>query len=171
MTAIVYERPDGGVSVVHPIAFRDASHVSLAQFKAWLKKTGVAAGTADTLDALWLTYVMAKDIPGDAVDIKVVDAADIPVDRTFRNALTMDLDHDMAKARDIWRDKIRAERAPKLDALDVAYQRADEAADAKAKADIAAIKQALRDATADPEIEQATTCAELKAVWPAALKD
>ena len=73
---------------------------------------------------------------------------------------------DMSKARDIWRDKIRAERDARFKDLDVAYQRADETGDAVKKADIAAQKQALRDAPADPAIDAATTPEELKAIWP-----
>jgi hypothetical protein len=73
---------------------------------------------------------------------------------------------DMTVARDVWRTKIRAARAPKLDALDVAYQRADEAGDSAAKQAIAVQKQVLRDATRDPRIEAAATPDELMAAWP-----
>lgn len=73
---------------------------------------------------------------------------------------------DMGIARDIWRNKIRAERAKRFQELDVAYQRADEEGNAAKKADIAEKKQALRDAPADPAIEAAATPEELKAIWP-----
>lgn len=76
---------------------------------------------------------------------------------------------DMHRARDIHRDRIRAARATALAALDVAYQRADEQGDAAAKAAIAAQKQALRDAPADPRIDAASTVEALGAVWPAGL--
>lgn len=78
---------------------------------------------------------------------------------------------DMAKARDIQRERIREMRAPVLAELDTAYQRADERGDTEAKANIASRKQALRDATEDPAIEAAQTPEELKAVIPDALKD
>lgn len=61
---------------------------------------------------------------------------------------------------------MRAARAPKLAALDIAYQRADEAGDDAEKARITALKQALRDVTSDPAIEAATTTEILKSVWP-----
>jgi len=78
---------------------------------------------------------------------------------------------DMTKAREIKRDMIRAERKPLLEQLDVEFMRAQEQGD-QAKADeIAAKKQALRDAPADPVIESATTPDELKAVTPAALQE
>ena len=77
---------------------------------------------------------------------------------------------DMDKAREIKKDMIRAERKPKFEALDVAFMRAVEAGDTAKQAEIAAKKQALRDATDDPAITAATTPEELKAVVPAALQ-
>jgi len=71
---------------------------------------------------------------------------------------------DMIKAREIKRDQLRAERNPILKALDLAYMRAQEAGDTAKQNAIAADKQALRDATADPAIDAATTPDELKAV-------
>jgi hypothetical protein len=77
---------------------------------------------------------------------------------------------NMTKAVEIKKDIIRAERAPILDSLDVEFMRAVEAGDTKKQAEIAAKKQALRDATKDPAIAAAKTPEELKAVVPAALK-
>ena len=78
---------------------------------------------------------------------------------------------NMTKAVEIKKDMIRAERDPKLAALDVEFMRAVEAGDTDAQATIAAKKQALRDATDDPAIAAATTPDELKAVVPTALAD
>ena len=78
---------------------------------------------------------------------------------------------NMDKAVEIKKDMIRAERAPKLEALDVAFMRAVEAGDAAKQAEIAAKKQALRDATNDPVITAAQTPEELKAAVPAALQE
>lgn len=91
----------------------------------------------------------------------------IPSDRTFRNAwaLTGDrITHDMPKARDILRDRLRAERAPQFAVLDVEYQRADEIKDDAGKLDVAARKLALRDITDHPAIESAETVEALKAL-------
>lgn len=96
--------------------------------------------------------------------IKPIDPSSIPADRSFRDAWKADLSHDMAKCREITRGRLRRARAPMLAALDVEYQRADESGDAKAKAEIAARKKALRDATADPRIDAAKTVDDLKAV-------
>ena len=70
---------------------------------------------------------------------------------------------DMAKAKEIHKTNIRIARTPKLQELDIEFQRALEtSADTSA---IVAKKQALRDAPADSAIDAATTEAELKAQW------
>ena len=94
--------------------------------------------------------------------------ADIPNDRTFRNAWVDNggIQVDMPKARDIHRNTMRTARKPKLEALDRAYIRADEANDQVEKDRIMDDKQALRDVTADPGIEDAKTPETLKDVWP-----
>ena len=54
------------------------------------------------------------------------------------------------KAKAIKSDALRAERAPLLAALDLAFMRAVEQGDLLAQASIAAQKQALRDVTKQP---------------------
>jgi hypothetical protein len=54
------------------------------------------------------------------------------------------------KAKAIKLDQLRAERGPKLAALDLAFMRAVERGDLLAQASIAAEKQALRDVTKQP---------------------
>ena len=76
---------------------------------------------------------------------------------------------DMTKARDIAKDMVRAERNPLLAALDIEMIRAIEAGDAAKQADIAARKQALRDATKHPALLAAETPEELKAAIPVAV--
>lgn len=93
---------------------------------------------------------------------EVRDAASLnmPKDRAFRGAWQFNGDAveiDMAKAKDIQRNKIRAERADKFPALDAEWFLADEAEDTAKKAEIAARKKALRDVTVDPRIESAKT--------------
>lgn len=66
------------------------------------------------------------------------------------------------KAKAITKDRLRAERTPLLQKLDVDYQRADEAADSAKKAEVVAEKQRLRDIT--QLADQATTLEELKAL-------
>ena len=73
---------------------------------------------------------------------------------------------DMAKARAIWRDRIRQARAPLFAALDVAWQRADETGDTEGKAAVIAQKSALRDLPADPRIDCAGSLERLRTTWP-----
>jgi hypothetical protein len=99
------------------------------------------------------------------------NAADysIPSERTFRegweaNSDTGVISVNMTKAKDIWRDKIRAAREEPLKALDTAYMKALESGSSTTQ--IIADKQALRDAPALESIDAATTPEELKAIQP-----
>lgn len=149
MPHFLLKRADGGVSVMH-----------LA-----------ANGGVETELAKWPVADRQE-----VVSWREIDISGIPSDRTFRNAwcdVTPEpvIDIDMTKARNIHRDRLREMRAPKLAALDIEYQRADEAGDTQAKRDISSRKQALRDVTDDPAIDAAKTPEELKLVIPAALQE
>jgi recombinational DNA repair protein RecT len=76
---------------------------------------------------------------------------------------------DITKAKLIHKNNIRNSRVTKFQELDVEYQRAIEADNATKKTEIAAKKQALRDAPADSAIDAAKTEAELKAQWNTAI--
>lgn len=85
--------------------------------------------------------------------------------RTFRNAWELkegEIIVSMPKARDLQRDKIRAERGPELTALDVAFMRSIE--QREPTEGIVRRKQALRDAPAHPSIELAKTPDELSVI-------
>ena len=131
---ILYQNPDGSVAVIIPAP--DCG--------------------------LTIEEIAAKDLPP-GVAYQIVDAADIPADRTFRNAWTLQdglLGHDHAKCCAITKDRLRAARKPLLEAQDVLFQRALETG-----ADTAAIvaeKQRLRDVTklVTPEL----TLSELKEI-------
>lgn len=65
------------------------------------------------------------------------------------------------KAKNIWKDKIRVARKPKLEELDIKFTKAQET-----EADTSAIitkKQELRDYPT--QVDSATTTDEIKAVW------
>ena len=70
---------------------------------------------------------------------------------------------DMAKAREIHKNYIRVARTPKLQELDVEFQKALETG--ASTTDIVAKKQALRDAPADSGIAAASDADSLKAQW------
>lgn len=74
---------------------------------------------------------------------------------------------NLNKAKEIKKDQIRAERTPLLEKLDI--EALKNLSNAEKLAEIETKKQALRDATIDPVIVNATTLEELKAARPAAL--
>lgn len=97
----------------------------------------------------------------------------IPTDRAFRNAWKSDpagIAVDMAKAKAIHLDRMRAARAPLLAALDVESVRATEDKDNAKLAEVKAAKQALRDVT-NVDLSAADTPEKLKEIWPAELGD
>ena len=139
---IVYQGEDGIAKVVIPAP----------EFLA-------NGGTIDDL--------LIKSVPEncrDSADIVDVDA--VPSDRTFRNAWVTEqgksVEVDLSKAKVIAKEKVREARIPKFQELDVAYQRADEADDADAKAAVVVKKQTARDATADTKITNADSVDNLK---------
>ena len=75
---------------------------------------------------------------------------------------------NMQKALEIKKQMIRAEREPLLAKLDIEMMRALEQGDVVKQTEIAAKKQALRDATVDPVVLSASTPEELKQAVPAA---
>ena len=98
-------------------------------------------------------------------DVRDASSLTVPADRTFRGAWSFNGDAvevDMAAARDIHKENLRTERAPRLEALDVDFMQALEAGTSTTQ--IAADKQALRDITDDARIAAAATPDELKAL-------
>lgn len=77
----------------------------------------------------------------------------------------MTISINLDKAREIHRNNIRAARALKFIELDVAFMQTVESGNTKKRAEITKQKQALRDATKDPLIEEATLVEEIKAAW------
>jgi hypothetical protein len=109
------------------------------------------------------TYIVDKD--GNQID---ASTATVPSDRHFRGAWSLSgtvISEDMTAAKVIFKDKIREVRAPLLDAEDVVYMKALEAADSTAQAASVAKKKALRDAPAASAITSADTITKLKAAW------
>jgi len=98
-------------------------------------------------------------------DVRDAASLTVPTDRTFRGAWTFNgaaVEIDMTAALAIHKDNLRAERAPRLAALDVAYMKALEAG--TGAAEIAAQKETLRNITDDARLAAATTPDELKAL-------
>ncbi len=78
----------------------------------------------------------------------------------------MQINININKAKEIWKDKVRQDREPYFQSLDVDYLKATEAQNVTLKNDIEKRKQLLRDATEDERITSATTPEELKVVDP-----
>jgi hypothetical protein len=107
------------------------------------------------------TYIVDKD--GNQADASSVT---VPANRDFRGAWSLSgsvISEDMAKAKEIFKDKIREVRKPLLEAKDVELMKALEAGDSTTA--IAAAKDALRDAPAAAAIDAATDIVGLKAAW------
>jgi hypothetical protein len=93
----------------------------------------------------------------------------------FYGALVLDADdniaYDMVKARAIWKDMMRQLREPKFQELDLQYQLAIESGNTVAQAEIIANKTILRDCTANPDIDAATSLNDLRRTLPELLAD
>ena len=104
-------------------------------------------------------------------DVRDTASLTLPTDRTFRNAWVYGdadvVEVDMPKAQEIFKDNLRRERQPLLEALDVEYMKAMERGEDTAS--IVAQKVALRDITDDARIASATTPDQLGAMDVASL--
>ena len=77
----------------------------------------------------------------------------------------MTISINLEKAREIHKNKIRIAREPEFAKLDTAFMRTVETGDTRKRAAITQQKKALRDATKNPAIEEATLLEEIKAAW------
>ena len=153
---IIFSGPSGVAAVIIP-AYND-------------KLTGIRLGESEET---YVARVIARNIEvgviSSATTYKIVDETAIPVDRTFRMAWKFDLSVDMAKAREIWRDKMRTVRKVKFAILDAQAAKASDENDAVEQGRVALARKALRDVTTHPGIDAAATPKELKLVWPSIL--
>ena len=104
--------------------------------------------------------VLAKDCPKGAI---IVEASSLPPDNDFFDAWELKgskVEVNVAKAKEITKKRLRAERTPLLAAQDVAFQRAQEAGSNTTA--IVAEKNRLRDVT--KLADSATTLEGLRAI-------
>lgn len=148
MTIYAVKRSDGGVSIMNTI---DETVDPAAEVAKW-----------------------EADVQAQVVGWRVIPFA--PVDRTFRNAWEdngADVVVNMVKARNMWREKMRAARTSLLAALDAEFIRALESGlpvrDNPLALSVIAKKNALRAVTSNPAIDAAQTPEALKLVWPSIL--
>jgi len=115
---------------------------------------------------LTVEQIAEKDVP-EGSDYAIVDADSIPSDLTFFPVWKYNqgqVEIDLEGAKQIWKNKWREARKPKLEALDLAYMRATETQNTTEIARVVSAKQELRDVTNIPIL--GTTPEEIKAVWP-----
>jgi hypothetical protein len=113
---------------------------------------------------LSLEDVLAKDIPIQYLSTaRIVDKKEIPTDRTFRNAWEIKNEkivENIGKAKEIHKDRLRADRVSLLEEQDVLYMQAlEKKADTKAIVDE---KNRLRDIT--KEVDKCKNTAEIRSI-------
>lgn len=166
---VVFTRPDGSIGIITPVA-GTVAEVAERDVPVILDApcAGLPAGTE--VDRTWAEAQGAKyhQLPW-----MLCDEANIPVDRTFRNGWTCrdgTVCHDMAKCRDLARATVRRRREALWPAADAAVTKALARTDMEALREAEARREALRNAPADPRIEEAETPEALKAAIEEALK-
>ena len=146
MIRLSFSRPDGGVSF-----FDNPQGIDSDALEAHLRrKTPNAAG--GFYQAVSDDWIRGADV-GDL---------EIPTDRTFRNAWEYNdgVKVNVLKAKDITKNRLRAERKPLLEAQDILFQRALEIG--ASTAEIVKEKQRLRDIT--KQVDSLTSLDKLKAL-------
>ena len=93
MRRIVFTRPDGGVSIVHPV-----------------RNT---VGETLTTDAE-IEHRAWDKLPADAITPRYIEASEIPADRTFRDAWRADFSIDLDKAKAIHTKRLQGIEKTKL---------------------------------------------------------
>jgi len=147
----VLKRADGGISIMRLFRLNDGTFPD--------PKDEIAKWPVEQQEAV--------------VEVVPLSESDIPNDRTFRSAWYLNGDNkietDMSRAREIWKDRMRTARRPKLDELDRLHSRAIGRGNRTEADAIEAQRQSLRDVTDDPAIEKAQKPEELNAAWPSTL--
>jgi hypothetical protein len=132
----------------------------------YTNKNGFLVVVTPCSEKLTIEQIAELDVPS-GTPFKIIDHADIPTTRVFREAWYADLSNytkieiDMVIARQRVQDEVRLLRDPKLQELDVEYQRATETEDKDRMREVAELKQFLRDLPASPAIQEAKTPEEL----------
>lgn len=161
---IIFKNLDGSIGIVIPSP-KARGQILLEKEK--LDKEGnviTPAKYRDENDIEFSIRIAMTDVPH-GLDYRIVDASEIPEDRTFRDAWTDSANAvkvDMPKARQIHMNRIREKRNEKLAVLDIETLKGK---------DVQAQKQKLRDLPQALDLSKVKTPEELKALWPVELKD
>jgi len=136
-------------------------------------KVAIMTTTADDIDPNAEFLKWGEEKAANVDSHRTLVEGELPQTKVFQKAWRHQDDKvviDMPIALGIHQDNLRKLRAPKLLALDVEYQRADEQGDQQKKKEIADAKQALRDVTRHESVLNAKTPEELEAAVPDVLK-
>jgi len=146
---IVWTRPDGGISICSPCISKD--------------------DPKDYTEAEALARALAKDVPADAQNVKVLDRSKLPEKLRFRNAWRQKGDGFeilLAESRKLVLTEIRRVRARKLDELDKQWLRAKGQKKENEAEQVEAKRQALRDLPQTANLERFNSIDELDQYWP-----
>lgn len=157
MKVILYTRPDGGVSIVHP-AYNDP----------------IGGQKENESEQEYMDRIITGSVPSDAVDVNIVEDTEIIEDRVFRNAWVQEskkLKVDMPKALSLAQDKIRITRGVKFVELDAAIMVTLETDDTSARDAIVVKKQTLRDSPRDIRLISAPNEVRLKIAMENVISD
>jgi len=168
VVTVAVSRVDGGLTIMRVITteYRPTSSEEKAAGLGDRVANWTREPTPAYIDSIIAKHAWTGGLQATTWRIVPDDIVDEATDHTFRDAWKDDGGRkpavDMPKAREIQRERLRRLRDPLLTALDLEYLQADERGDQQQKKLIAEQKQALRDVTTHPEIENATTPDELK---------
>lgn len=150
--SIMFEREDGGISIVHPAP---------------------AARRGGETDEQFAERIRLKDVPA-GLPSEVIRKADIPHNRRFRDAWRKagrGVTVDVTAAKGIVLADVRAERTRRLDESDKEKIRLDEVGTPQEQKALREKRQALRDLPAIVEAQIAVMTAEqleaYQVAWPA----
>lgn len=179
MKKIVYTQVNGVCAVVHPcegarlalsVTLADGTRLSAANARpvdAFLRGWPVSGATAEWAETEdeFVERIRQKDVPANATDVLIVDESALPADRAFRNAWRVGaggIGCDMASAKNLARDTLRAERAERFKVLDGQWMRAMGRGDSALAAEIEAKREAMRNWPQDARLDASATPDELK---------
>jgi hypothetical protein len=160
---IALSRKDGGVSIM---AFLTVGRGNVLPFGAqWLED---GWWVRPPTDANITNEIRAIPEAADIVSWAVITPDQIPAGgRAYRDAWTFNgktIEHDMPKARDVHRARIRKARIEALKDLDGQWMRATGQGQQIVADEVERKRKAWRDAPTDPRIDAAQTVGDLKAL-------
>lgn len=159
---IALSRKDGGVSIMALLTVGRGSVLPLGA--QWLEDGWWVRSPSDDVVR---NEVRAMPEADQVIGWKRIEAADVPSGRTYRDAWTLNsgrIEHDMTKARDVHRARIRKARTEALKQLDGEWMRAVGQGQQIVADEIEKRRQLWRDAPADPQIDAAKTIEDLKGI-------